>query len=130
MTNSEKLFIPLIKAREAAKVFVEDILYIETDGRKVGIHIDGERLCMYAKLAELEGFLDKRFYKCHSRCIINLDKVVKMKNQEVVFDNGARVYLSRQKFTDAIRFYKGYILREREREGKTGTHRDLAQKTL
>lgn len=108
----EKAFIPIVKAREAVKLFIGDILYIESDGRKIAVRAGEETYCMYAKLADIEEFLDTRFYKCHSRCIINLEKVIRMKNQEIIFEGGEQIYISRQKFTDAIRFYKGYLLKK------------------
>ncbi len=110
----EKAFIPIVKAREAAKIFIKDILYIESDGRKIALKTSEEEYCMYAKIIDIEKFLDLRFYRCHSRCIINLEKVIHMKNQYIIFEGGEQIYISRQKFTDTIRFYKGYLLKKKE----------------
>lgn len=114
MEKEEKAFVPIVKTREAVKVFIGDIVYIESNGRKIAVRADDETYCMYAKLTDIEQFLDFRFYKCHSRCIINLEKVIKMKNQEIIFEGGEQLYISRQKFTDTIRFYKGYLLKRTE----------------
>ncbi|MDD2218043.1 MAG: LytTR family DNA-binding domain-containing protein [Eubacteriales bacterium] len=114
MTNEEKIFIPIIKAREAVKLLVNDIIYIESNGRKISVKTREGTHSAYSKITETEKFLDSRFYKCHSRCIINMEKVVKMKGQQIIFEGGEKIYVSREKFTDTIRFYKAYLLKNRK----------------
>lgn len=115
MREKEQKFMTIIRPREVVRLLVSEILYIESDGRKISVKTCEGTYCAYGKLSETEKFLDFRFYKCHSRCIINLEKVVKMKEQEIVFEGGEQIYISRHKFTDTIRFYKGYLLKKQAR---------------
>lgn len=77
-----------IRDREGAKLIpVEDICYINTQGRKVVLHTVAQTYSTHYTLSELEhklrGF---RFFRANEGCLVNLDKV-----KEVVYE-GARTY--------------------------------------
>jgi len=77
-----------IRDKDGAKLIpVEDICYINTQGRKIVLHTTSQAYSTYYTLAELEhklrGF---RFFRANEGCLVNLDKV-----KEVVYE-GARTY--------------------------------------
>lgn len=77
-----------IRDREGAKLVpVEDICYINTQGRKVVVHTVSQDYPAHYALAELEQMLSGlRFFRANEGCLVNLDKV-----QEVVYE-GPRMY--------------------------------------
>ena len=77
-----------IRDKDGAKLIpVEDIYYINTQGRKVVVHTTSQAYSTHYTLAELEhrlrGF---RFFRANEGCLVNLDKV-----KEVVYE-GSRTY--------------------------------------
>lgn len=61
---------------------LNDIIYIETDsiGRKTIIHTYMRTIETYIPLKELQGMLDKRFFRCHRAIIVNTDKIKMISN--------------------------------------------------
>lgn len=57
---------------------VEDILFIEKEGRKSILHTIGERYETTESLQELEESLPNYFYKSHRSYLINLNKIEKI----------------------------------------------------
>jgi DNA-binding LytR/AlgR family response regulator len=77
-----------IRDRDGAKlVSVEDICYINTQGRKVILHTTSRTYATHYTLSELEHRLRAfRFFRANEGCLVNLDKV-----KEVVYE-GPRTY--------------------------------------
>jgi len=105
----EKNYIPVITKSEIAKVFVDSVMLIEQELRKTHIYTVEDEYFPYGKIDELSKYLDKRFFKCHQSCIINMEKVVKMREQTVFFENGLKVVMGRDKFHNAKQYFAIYI---------------------
>ncbi|MCL2437352.1 MAG: LytTR family transcriptional regulator DNA-binding domain-containing protein [Clostridiales bacterium] len=107
--ESEK-YIPIINKEEICKVYIEDILLIEQDLRKTMIYTEENKLWRYGKIDELLRFLDDRFFRCHQSCIINMDKVIKMKEQTIFFKNGFKIVMGKEKFKSAKQKFAHYMI--------------------
>lgn len=103
-------FIPIIKRGEIGKVYICDILYIESEARKIYMHTVEKIQSIYGKIDDVEPMLPENFYRCHKSCIINLDKVENMKDGYIEFENGDTVCLGREKFVKAFQKYRGYLI--------------------
>ena len=103
-------FIPFIKKSETSKIYIERIMLIEQDLRKIVILTEEGEYSKYGKLAELSKYLDGRFFQCHNSYIINMDKVIRMREQTIFFENGYTIMISRDKFTFAKQCFANYIL--------------------
>jgi len=57
-------------------------------------------------------YLDERFLKCHRSCIINMDKVQRMKEQTIFFENGYSFAIGKEKFQSAKQHFARYIVQE------------------
>jgi len=108
----ENKYIPIVNREEACKVYIDDVLMLEQDLRKTFIHTEGEKFWRYGKIEELAGFLDSRFFKCHKSYIINMDQVVKMKDQTIFFKNGETIMIGRDKFKAAKQNFAGRMANE------------------
>lgn len=102
-------FIPVIKPRLSLKVNVDEILYIEQYLRKTKIITETETHEMYSKIDDYLVYLGSNFLKCHRSLYVNMDKIISMKEQSIVFFNGNSLYLSRDKFTAARQYFSRYI---------------------
>ena len=103
-------YIPIINREETCKVYIVNVLFIEQDLRKIIVHTEDGLFWRYGKIEELLKYLDDRFFKCHKSCIINLDKVMKMKEQTVFFENGDKIVMSKEKFRLAKQNFAGRML--------------------
>lgn len=78
---------PVIKNKLAIKynqatlyLTIEDILYIEKEGRKSILHTEEDRYESLDSLQELEDRLPDFFYKTHRSYLVNLRKIIKIKS--------------------------------------------------
>lgn len=111
MKSQKKDFISIIKRCEAAKVYIGDIIYIESEARKLHIYTENGEYSVYRKLDEVAERLPENFYRCHKSCVINLDKVAHMKDRIISFEGGKSIGICAEKFSKAVQTYKGYLLR-------------------
>lgn len=103
-------YIPIITKDETSKIFIEKVTFIEQELRKTVIYTDEDRCSCYAKIGDFIKYLDGRFFECHQSYIINMDKVVKMREQTIFFENGHQITLGRDKFKHARQKFSGYII--------------------
>jgi two-component system, LytTR family, response regulator len=78
---------PVIKNKLAIKynqatlyLAIEDILYIEKEGRKSILHTEEDRYESLDSLQELEDRLPEFFFKTHRSYLVNLRKIIKIKS--------------------------------------------------
>ena len=103
-------FIPVIKPRSSVKVDVDEVIYIEQYLRKTKIITENETHEIYSKIDDYLGYLGSNFLKCHRSLYVNMDKIISMREQSIVFKNGESLYLSRDKFTAARQYFSRYIM--------------------
>ena len=70
--------------KESIKIFVDDILFIETDRRDVIIHTEYRDYRHNMSMKQIERMLNqKKFYRCHTSYIVNLVKVDIIENNTI-----------------------------------------------
>lgn len=78
--------------KELYKIKEDEILFILQRGKNIEIKTkDKTYIAKGKKLSEVEGFLDKRFFKCHTYLIVNSDNVKAVTEHEAVFENGENI---------------------------------------
>ena len=102
-------YILILTQTLAARIKVDDIIYIERDKRKVRIVTELEDYDFYERIENIEPLLDNRFFPCLKGCYINLEKVVSMREQRITFTGGQVLYLGRENFLKTLQFYKIYL---------------------
>lgn len=109
--DSMEKYIPLINQKECCKIWLNDILYLENEGRKIHIVTTKGTYCKYAKLSELEPYFrgETRFFSAMKRLIINFDHVRAMKNQVIYFNNGTEYSLGRANYLRTKQKFVGYL---------------------
>lgn len=106
---NKRKYMPIIKRNEVLKVDIEQILMIEQDCRKILIHTAEGVISQYKKIEDVKQYLDKRFYQCHRSCIINLDKVIHMREQTIFFESGLTIHMGRESFIRTKQFFARFI---------------------
>lgn len=79
------------------RIKLDDIIYLQSEGKYVSLILNERQYIFRSTLKTLEQILPSNFLRAHSSFIINLDKVVSLRNQEniVVLTNGTELAYSR-----------------------------------
>ncbi|MCI8373583.1 MAG: response regulator transcription factor [Lachnospiraceae bacterium] len=107
VSNTKQLFIKT-KQRNVT-ICLKDIIYIESQRRKVEIHTIKEKITAYAVMKELEIQLDSRFYRCHRGYLVNMAYIREYQKDSIFLANGEWIYLSKEKYGDFVKSYMHYL---------------------
>lgn len=81
-------------------VNMQEVLYIESLGRKAVLHLADETIEYYAKISQLESQLHPYFFRIHTAYLINLQYVQSYTRREVVLKNADSVLISKYRLHD------------------------------
>lgn len=82
------------------KISLDDVYYIETNGRKTIIHtVDGDMDCMDSISSLTAKLKDRNFYRCHNSFLVNLDFVEEIDGRYAKV-RGKYLTISRNKVKD------------------------------
>lgn len=103
-------FLLISANRQIQKVFLKDILYIESIGRIAKIHCNNGTLETYEQIGILEDKLsDKFFFRCHKCFLVNLNFVDAFKKTEVCLENGEKIMLAKRRYEDFQKAILSYM---------------------
>ena len=102
-------YIPFVTSKQCCRISLENILYVEQQGREVLIVTENITYRKYGKLSDMEAYLDERFFYCLKSMTINLSNVISMQNQVITFRDGTEIFLGRQNFVKAKQTFAIYI---------------------
>lgn len=91
------------------KIFVSEIFYIESDDKRIRIHLENSTVETYSTMDSIESELGSRFFRCHRCFIVNLEKIVSYSSSEIELSNGDRILLSRNKSREFRKIFLHYI---------------------
>lgn len=103
------LFIPYSVRGDLKTVFLENINYIKSAGRKILIDTADEMIEFYGRMKAIIPFLDNRFYKSHNSLVVNFTKIKSFEKNEVFFINGNSVYIGNHNLSHTKKEYKNYL---------------------
>lgn len=90
----------------------DSILYVESRGKKVEIHITGRDIEAYGSMNEMEGKLGEAFYRCHRGYLVNMAHVAEYDSEGITLQNGERVYLAKERYGKFVKAYMRYLRNE------------------
>ena len=106
-------FLIISADRRTKKVFLKDILYIESIGRIAKIHCNDGTLETYEQIGILADKLsDKSFFRCHKCFLVNLDYVDSFDKTEVRLENGESIMLAKRRYEDFQKRILSYMKRK------------------
>lgn len=106
-TQAEKFL--LIKSDGLSKkIFLQDILYIESDNKKVLIHTTEKIFTTYGKMDAFEVALGENFYRCHRFFIVNLAKISAYNSNSIQLVNGEKIFLAEKRYSDFVKNFLNY----------------------
>ncbi|MDF2822290.1 MAG: two-component response regulator, partial [Clostridiales bacterium] len=91
-------------------ILVDDIIYIERQGRTVSIQIENEEHKVYQSVIDFESDLEgKKFIKINEGCIVNFKYISYIKDNSIVLKNGESLSISRRRKKETIEKFKLYM---------------------
>lgn len=90
----------------------EKILYVESVGRKVVLHMRSGELAYYARMREAEEELGSQFFRCHRGYLVNFKAVKSYEDGSIQLKNGETILMSKQKYNEFAAAYAAYLHRE------------------
>ena len=93
------------------KISLKDILFIESQNKKVVIHTSDKIYETYGKMDAFEIVLGDLFYRCHRCYLVNLEKISAYQSDTIYLINGEKILLARKKYTDFVKTYLRYAIR-------------------
>ena len=90
------------------KIFLQDILYIESQNKKVAIHTATEIFETYGKMDAYELALEENFYRCHRCYLVNFAKISAYTSDTIQLCNGEKIFISAKKFQSFIKNFLRY----------------------
>ncbi|MDF2907649.1 MAG: putative two-component response regulator [Herbinix sp.] len=95
------------------KINMADIIYSETDKHNQILHLKtGKCLSFRISCSELYELLstDKRFYKCGSTYIMNLEQITEVTTRHILFENRDELPMQRRQYKELLELYTRYLL--------------------
>jgi len=86
-----------------------NILYIESKGKRVEIHTTEKTIDAYISMNEMEGQLGDEFYRCHRGYLVNMAYIAEYNSESIILNNGECVYLSKEKYGKFVKAYMRYL---------------------
>ena len=104
-------FLPVVNRKDCCKVWLDDVVYIENEGRRLKIVTDEKEFYIYAKLSDLEKYFSGEpcFFSAMKRLVVHFDHVSSMKNQVICFSNGTEYPLGRVNYLKTKQTFVNYM---------------------
>lgn len=93
--SEENIFIAIKSGAEKIKIKIKDIYYIESYARTINIYLEDKTYTTYEKLSMFESVLTPNFLRIHKSFLVNMDKIIKYKNNTIVLENNKVLNISR-----------------------------------
>lgn len=94
--KSENQFMVLKNGPELLQVNVDDVVYFESRGRHVSVYGDkGEMFARFGKLSDMAPSLPPVFIRIHQSYVVNITRIISMKNYHMHLDTGKSLPISR-----------------------------------
>lgn len=91
------------------RIPVEDILYVENNGRKVILYTKKEKVEYYERMNHLEEVLGEGFYRCHRGYLVAFQAVSGYDNSSITLSTGDKIYLAKQRYSEFVKLYCRYL---------------------
>lgn len=111
--SAEQKAVLLRDGNVTRRVAADDIYYIESNNRKIIVHMCGEVIECYGKIGELELELKEDFFRIHKGYLVNMKYVEGYNRTEVRVKDGNSLLLSKYKYQDFAKAYQDFISADR-----------------
>lgn len=111
MEGVHRTYLPIISRDLSKKVRIASILYLKQETRYVHIVTDGEEVIVRGKLRDLVRGLPASFDFCHSYLVVDRDRVDKLMDVCIYFDNGKSLKVGKGSYVAFRKRFNEYLKR-------------------
>ena len=86
--------------RNLINIRIDDILYIESAGRKLIYRCSDRDIEIYGRLSEVEQTVGSGFVHCHKSFLVNIRHICELRDNNLLLDNGTEIAVSRNCYMD------------------------------
>lgn len=91
------------------KLYLKDIIYVESSSKKVVIHTTGKTVETYSRMQGMEELLGDTFFRCHRCYLVNMEHIESYRTDELRVTGGDRLFISKKKYAPFVKAYMQYI---------------------
>ncbi len=103
-------FIIAKTMKNSTKILLKDIIYIESQKRKLKVHTTYNVTEYYHKISDIEKEIcENTFFRCHKSYIVNLKYVRSYDNIFITLKNSEKIYISKYKLSDFSKAFMYYL---------------------
>ena len=114
-TCTEIRYLEIFMNRETWKIYFSDLIYVETQNRKLIIHTTAGEYTTYLTLSKLQQVLpEKEFVQISRFEVISLRKVKVINSQAVILQGGTALQISFRYAEHVLKTYADFISRGEE----------------
>jgi DNA-binding LytR/AlgR family response regulator len=112
--NKSSRYIEVKESREMVKILIRDILYADYDNHYIQIHTKDNIIKTYLAFQDFSPLLLKypQFLNCYRNCIINMDSVASLYENDFLLTSGERIPITREKRSEIRQFYADYAFQK------------------
>ena len=102
--------LSIITAKSCARIYIDDIEYIEQVGRKLELVTLDLRYSVYENINNLiPYFMGKSFYRAMKGLLVNFEQIKKIEDNFVHFESGKTVSMGRNNICKTRNAFKRYL---------------------
>lgn len=84
--EADECLLNIVSNRKKMQVPMEMVEYVESNGRKLTLHLKEKEICFYAKLSEIDSFLEKQgFVRIHQSFMVRRNQIKKVHRNYVEY---------------------------------------------
>ena len=111
MEEQQERYVFIKTATGQQKILLRDIIYIESNNKKVTVHARHGIYEVQGKMDDFELALGASFYRCHRCYLVNFAKISAYRQGEIEVTNGDKLLLAQRKYSDFVKTYLRYAKR-------------------
>lgn len=102
----------ILKSKDSVHtVLLGDILYVESQNKKLLINTVSGAIEHYGRMQDLENTLGNSFFRCHRCYMVNMEHIEKYNATTIWLKNGSDIFLSSRKYGSFVKAYLNYAKR-------------------
>ncbi len=107
--EQEKRTIVVNFAGKICRLKVYDIVYVESDKRKIFYHCKNDVYETYDKISNIVPLLGGEFVQCHKSYLVNMRYIKELKKDALVLNNGCEIMISRNRYNETKEQFLDYV---------------------
>ena len=93
--NFENQSIIVSTQKGKRKIYINEIFYLESNGRLLNIYLKNEKITIYKKISDIEVELNNTFIRTHKSYLVNLNKIKSYNLSKITLENNIIIPISR-----------------------------------